>query len=66
MRIQAITEIRKCWYVHFGLCTNRYYTAHHAEQFARALKLNGTPYTMIVDRVTAHGLRSHTLEQFAG
>ncbi len=30
------------WVVRFGKCSNTYYTRHHAEQFARALTLNGT------------------------
>ena len=31
------------WIVRFGECVNTYYTRYHAEQFARALTLNGTP-----------------------
>lgn len=30
------------WVVSFGNCRFRYYTRYHAEQFARALLLNGT------------------------
>jgi hypothetical protein len=29
--------------VRFGECAATYYTRYHAEQFARALTLNGTP-----------------------
>lgn len=32
------------WIVRFGKCTATYYTRYHAEQFARALTLNGTDY----------------------
>ncbi len=40
----------KTWRVYFGRNENdmrifaRYYTAYHAEQFAEALRMNGTPY----------------------
>lgn len=38
------------WKVTYGVreekATAIYYTAHHAEQFARALRLNGTPVTV--------------------
>jgi hypothetical protein len=30
------------WIVRFGQSENVYYTEHHAEQFMRALQLNGT------------------------
>jgi hypothetical protein len=30
------------WIVRFGKSANTYYTRYHAEQFARALTLNGT------------------------
>lgn len=31
------------WQVTFGTITKIYYTEYHAEQMARALRLNGTP-----------------------
>lgn len=35
------------WVLTFGNGSRRtYYTAYHAEQFARALRLNGTAFTM--------------------
>jgi hypothetical protein len=34
------------WIVRFGRSVRVYRTLHHAEQFARALALNGTPYTL--------------------
>lgn len=34
------------WVVAFGTSTRTYYTEYHAEQMARALRLNGTPYTL--------------------
>lgn len=34
---------RKTWTVYFGTLAFVYYTEYHAEQFARALTLNGTP-----------------------
>ena len=37
---------RDSWIVRFGQSVRRFGTEHHAEQFARALRLNGTPYTM--------------------
>ncbi len=33
---------QKRWIVTFGKCRNVYYTQYHAEQFYRALCLNGT------------------------
>jgi len=41
------------WIVSFGNCVNTYYTEYHAEQFARALTLNGTAYTLEVKRRAA-------------
>jgi len=38
------------WIVTFGRCRNVYYTWYHADQIARALRLNGTPYTLEVSR----------------
>ena len=38
----------KVWIVTFGICMSRFYTEYHAEQFCRALWLNGTPYTLTV------------------
>ncbi len=32
------------WIVTFGKSQKVYYTPYHAEQMARALRLNGTPY----------------------
>ena len=34
------------WIIKFGDCTMRFYTEYHAEQQARALRLNGTLFTM--------------------
>lgn len=31
----------------FGRSRRTYYTRHHAEQFCRALALNGTRYTLV-------------------
>ena len=36
----------KVWVVWFGGFGSKYYTHYHAEQMARALRLNGTPYTI--------------------
>lgn len=36
----------KNWTITFGKSKRVYYTHYHAEQFARALSLNGTPYVM--------------------
>lgn len=36
----------KVWLVRFGTCKITYYTAHHAAQMARALRLNGTQATV--------------------
>jgi uncharacterized protein with PIN domain len=36
----------KMWIVRFGKTAQRFYTEYHTEQFARALRLNGTPYTI--------------------
>ena len=38
--------MRKIWIVRFGKVFQRFHTAYHAEQFARALALNGTPHTL--------------------
>lgn len=38
----------KTWTVAFGQSKNVYYTDYHAEQFMRALTLNGTPHTLTV------------------
>lgn len=32
--------------VKFGECVLVYYARHHTEQMCRALRLNGTPYTL--------------------
>lgn len=32
----------------FGLCRKYFYTEYHADQFARALSLNHTPYEYII------------------
>jgi hypothetical protein len=32
--------------VRFGKSSEIFYTAHHVEQFTRALRMNGTPYTV--------------------
>jgi hypothetical protein len=34
------------WIVKFGTSTHRFWTEYHADQFARALRLNGTPCTI--------------------
>jgi hypothetical protein len=36
----------KTWTISFGKSKRICYTHYHAEQFARALRLNGTPYTL--------------------
>jgi hypothetical protein len=36
------------WIVRFGTSVHMYYTEHHAEQFMRALRLNGTEFTVEV------------------
>ena len=38
----------RTWTVHFGSLRSVYYTSHHADQFARALTRNGTPWRMEV------------------
>lgn len=40
--------MKKIWAVIFGQCRNVYYTDYHAAQFARALRLNGTPFRLEV------------------
>ncbi len=42
--------MRARWIVTFGKCRYAFYTEYHAEQFARALRLNGTAYTLEVLR----------------
>lgn len=34
------------WIIKHGTCQLRFWTDYHADQYARALHLNGTPYTM--------------------
>ena len=34
--------MRATWLVIFGKSTRRFYTKYHVEQFARALRMNGT------------------------
>jgi hypothetical protein len=36
----------KTWIVTFGRSRRVYYTHYHAEQFCRALRLNGTAYQL--------------------
>lgn len=36
------------WRIKFGMSRRIFYTEYHAEQFCRALALNGTPYTVEV------------------
>jgi hypothetical protein len=36
------------WTVHFGSLRNVFYTSYHADQFARALTRNRTPWHMTV------------------
>lgn len=38
-------------WISFGSLRNVFYTDYHAEQFARALRLNGTPYTLTQERL---------------
>jgi len=33
----------------FGKSRKTFHTKHHAEQFASALMMNGTPYTFLID-----------------
>lgn len=37
----------KIWAVYFGNSKAVYHTHYHAEQFARALRLNGTSYKLV-------------------
>jgi hypothetical protein len=39
---------RNIWVVYFGTCKAVYYTHYHADQFARALRLNGTKFSIEV------------------
>jgi predicted GTPase len=65
MRVQAIKEVKQVWLVEFGTSINRHYTRYHADQFARALKLNGTPYTLTHEFVGADGhLKRNRLESY--
>lgn len=41
----------KTWLIRFGRCAFRFYAEHHADQFARALSANGTPYTVTPETV---------------
>jgi len=41
----------KTYVVSFGKSAVKFYTHYHAEQFARALRLNGTPFRLRVVRV---------------
>ena len=34
------------WVIAHGTCRLRFWTYYHADQYARALRLNGTPFTM--------------------
>lgn len=34
------------WLISFGSVVKTFYTEHHVRQFARALELNGTKYTL--------------------
>ena len=43
----------KTWKVKFGSSVAIFYTLYHAEQFARALRLNRTQFTVTVPRVAA-------------
>lgn len=38
--------MKQIWRITFGSSQRVFYTAYHAEQFARALDLNGTEYSM--------------------
>ena len=35
------------WIIRFGSCEYVFYTWYHAAQFASALRLNGTEYTIV-------------------
>jgi len=45
---ESIERMRKVWDVYFGSCRFRFYTHYHAEQFQRALDLNGTANRLVV------------------
>lgn len=36
--------------VKLGTCSFTYYTDYHAEQMCRALRLNGTPHTLTIQK----------------
>jgi hypothetical protein len=38
--------MRAKWLITFGKSERVFYTLYHAEQFARALRLNGTEFTL--------------------
>lgn len=44
---KGIASNQTRWIVRFGKSTSTYYTLHHAEQFVRALTLNGTACRMV-------------------
>ncbi len=37
----------RTWIIRFGTSERVFYTSYHAEQFCRALRLNGTVYTIV-------------------
>lgn len=41
------------WVITFNQCEKRLYTDYHAEQYCRALRLNGTPFTMRIEKERA-------------
>ena len=44
-RLQA-SYIHPIWAVWYGASVNLFHTRHHADQFARALRLNGTEFRL--------------------
>jgi hypothetical protein len=39
----------RTWIIVHGECRFRFYTWYHAEQYASALRMNGTKYTIVVE-----------------
>ncbi len=41
----------RIWIITFGSSTLHFYTYYHADQFARALQLNGTKFSLTATKV---------------
>lgn len=48
----------RVWRIAFGQCVKEFYTDYHAEQFARALRMNGTEFSMAVTDTAIQGAQA--------